>query len=76
MIYTTNTGDTWDLIAYKTLGSEYLLPLLLEVNSKHKDTFIFGGGIELSIPTIEDDEEITDRPDWLDDLDELGDEEG
>lgn len=75
MIYTTNTGDTWDLIAYKTLGSEYLLPLLLEANPMHKDTFIFGGGIELTIPVLEDDEEIIDRPDWLDDIDELGVEE-
>ncbi|KYD02633.1 hypothetical protein B4102_0227 [Heyndrickxia sporothermodurans] len=67
--YTTIQGDTWDLIAYRTLGSEYLLPLLLEENQKHRATLIFSGGVVLTIPDI-DTSEITDRPDWLGDEDE------
>jgi hypothetical protein len=67
--YTTVQGDTWDKIALKTLGSEYLLPLLLEENSKYRTTLIFSGGIELNIPDI-DTSDITDRPDWLGDEEE------
>ncbi|MEX3625831.1 tail protein X [Viridibacillus arvi] len=69
MIYTTNTGDMWDFIAYKTLGSEYLLPLLLDANPKYHDIYIFSGGIEIVIPDINTDI-ITDRPEWLAETDE------
>lgn len=68
--YTTIQGDTWDLIAYKTLGSEYLLPLLFDVNQKYRDTIIFSGEIILSIPDVEI-AEITDRPQWLGEDDDL-----
>lgn len=68
--YTTLQGDTWDLIAFKTLGSEYLLPFLLEVNQQHRNIMIFPGNIILEIPDIETDE-ITERPDWLGEEDEL-----
>lgn len=67
--YTTVQGDTWDLIAYKTLGSEYLLPLLLEANQKYRKVVIFSGGIVLNIPEVDTDE-ATDRPEWLDDEDD------
>lgn len=62
--YTTIQGDTWDHIAYKTLGSEYLLPLLLDVNSKHRKVVIFSGGVTLTIPDV-DTAEVTERPEWL-----------
>lgn len=67
--YTTIQGDTWDLIAYKTLGSEYLLPLLLEANQKYRKVVVFSGGIVLNIPEVDTDE-VTDRPEWLDDEDD------
>lgn len=68
--YTTIQGETWDLIAYKLWGSEYLFPLLLEANPNYRDTTFFSGGIVLNVPeiTIED---YTVRPDWLGDDDEL-----
>lgn len=62
--YVTKQGDTWDKIAYETLGSEYLLPLLLDANSKHRKVVIFSGGITLTIPDV-DTSEVTERPDWL-----------
>lgn len=68
--YTTVQGDTWDLIAFKTLGSEYLLPFLLEANQRYRNIMIFSGNIVLDIPDIETDE-ITERPDWLGEEDEL-----
>ncbi|KAB8126903.1 phage tail protein [Gracilibacillus oryzae] len=68
--YITKQGDTWDRIAYDALGSEYLLPLLLEVNKGHRQTVIFSGGIELNIPDI-DTTTYTERPDWLGEVDEV-----
>lgn len=62
--YTTIQGDTWDKIAYQTLGSEYLLPLLFEVNYQYRKVVIFSGGIVLNIPEVET-AEVTERPDWL-----------
>lgn len=68
--YVTVQGDTWDKIAYETLGSEYLLPILLEANSAHREVYIFSGGITLNIPEI-DTSEVTERPDWLGEDEEL-----
>ena len=62
--YSTVQGDTWDKIAYETLGSELLLPILLEANKQHRKVVIFSGGVNLVIPEI-DTTEITERPDWL-----------
>lgn len=72
-IYTTIQGDTWDRIAYQTLGSEYLLPFLLELkeNRQHQNTVIFSGGIEIVVPDI-NTEEISDvRPEWLGDVEDI-----
>jgi len=68
--YTTIQGDTWDQVAYKTLGSEYLLPLLLEANQKHRKTVIFSGDIILTIPDIEV-VAVSDRPEWLGEIEYL-----
>lgn len=51
--YTTITGDTWDLIAYKVYGNESYMTTLLEANQNYLDTIIFKGGIELTCPDIE-----------------------
>lgn len=68
--YTTVQGDTWDLIAYRLWRSEYLLPLLLEANPKHRDVIIFDGGIKLNVPDI-DTTTYTTRPAWLGEADKL-----
>lgn len=68
--YITNSNDTWDLIAYKTLGSEYLLPILLEENQQYRNTIIFPGGIKLSVPDI-DTSIYVNRPSWLGEDEEL-----
>lgn len=62
--YTTIQGDTWDLIAYRLWGSEYLLPLLLEANPKHRETLFFSGDVVLNVPTI-DITNYTPRPSWV-----------
>lgn len=68
--YTTIQGDTWDLIAYKLWGSEYLLPLLFEANPQCKDILIFEGGLLLNVPEVLV-EDVTERPEWLGEEDEL-----
>jgi hypothetical protein len=62
--YKTIQGDTWDSIAYKTLGSEYLLPLLLKENQKYRKTFVFASNITIKIPEIKE-ENTVEMPPWL-----------
>lgn len=68
--YTTIQGDTWDLIAYRLWGSEYLLPLLLEANPKHRDTIIFKGDVVLNVPII-NTAIYSQRPAWLGEHDDV-----
>ena len=67
--YTTVLGDTFDKIALEQLGSEYLLPLLLQENQNYRDVLIFSAGVEIIIPDTDLDE-YEAIPDWL-----IGDEE-
>ncbi|MFI3254533.1 MAG: phage tail protein [Eubacteriales bacterium] len=48
--YTTITGDMWDTVAYKTLGSERYTDKLMALNLKHRETVIFKAGVVLVIP--------------------------
>lgn len=50
MKYVTIQGDTWDSIAYKTVGSEYAMVEIMKANKEHLGTLIFDGGVELVIP--------------------------
>lgn len=50
--YTTTQGDTWDLIAYRQLGSERYTALLLEANTRYIHTVVFSAGIKLTIPEV------------------------
>ncbi len=50
-IYTTKSGDMWDMIALKTLGNEMYMSELIENNYKYRNVMIFEAGIKLNIPT-------------------------
>lgn len=50
MKYVTVQGDTWDSIAYKTVGSEYAMVEIMKANKEYLGTLIFNGGVELDIP--------------------------
>lgn len=63
--YVTRSGDTWDLIAKRTLGSEYYLTDLIDVNPDHRETVIFPAGITLTIPDIEPDMNPLSLPPWV-----------
>lgn len=68
-IYITKQGDTFDSIAYKILGNEYLFIDILQANYKYRNVIVFEAGVEIVIPDVEiDDEEGI--PEWLEDSEE------
>lgn len=51
--YTTVSGDTWDIVAYKAYGNEMYMDTLIKANIEYKDTYIFQAGVVLTLPEIE-----------------------
>ena len=64
MTYTTQSGDMWDWISYKTLGDCKYTDELINANRDHVDTFIFSAGVELTIPDITPEIKKTALPPW------------
>lgn len=54
-MYTTKSGDTWDVIAKEVYGNEYRADVLMAANAAHIETFIFQAGVELSTPALEEE---------------------
>lgn len=51
-MYRTESGDTFDLIAYKVMGSEsHMLDLML-ANPAYADVLVFDSGTMLTIPEL------------------------
>lgn len=49
--YIATNGDTWDSIAYKVYGDEFMCDQLCAANSrKHEDIVMFEGGEVVDIP--------------------------
>lgn len=48
--YTTISGDTWDIVAYKVYGNEMYMDILIKANLEYKDIYIFPAGAVLVIP--------------------------
>ena len=61
--YITIQGDTWDIIALKTMGSDKLMGQLIGANIEYADTVVFGAGKKLVVPeyTAPADEQL---PPW------------
>lgn len=51
--YTTVTGDIWDYIAYREMGSCQYTNLLIDANRQYIDVAIFSAGAVLNIPDVE-----------------------
>jgi phage tail protein X len=51
--YTTVSGDTWDIVAYKAYGNEMYMDTIIKANIEYKDTYIFPAGVVLTLPEIE-----------------------
>jgi phage tail protein X len=62
--YTTVAGDTWDGIAYRTLGSENYAVIILDANPEHNYVAKFSDGVELTIPDLPSPALPTSLPPW------------
>ena len=51
--YTTISGDMWDSVAYKTLGSADYADKLMQANLQYRELYIFPSGVVLELPVIE-----------------------
>ena len=50
--YVTSQGDMWDSIAYKQLGDERYMHLLIEANRQYREVVIFPANVTLVIPDV------------------------
>lgn len=64
--YRTVMGDTWDLIAYKTLGDGYKMDQLIAENPQYAEVFAFPAGITIRVPETEDETSRTNPPWFMD----------
>ena len=63
MTYSTKSGDTFDLISYRELGSCRFTEKLINANRRHVDVVIFKAGIELTLPDISTERKVS-LPPW------------
>ena len=61
--YTTISGDMWDKIAADQMGSVLHMDKLLKANASHAATFVFPAGVVLTIPELEEEENM-ELPPW------------
>lgn len=61
--YTTISGDMWDKIAYEQMGSVLYLDKLLKANVEYAALFVLPAGIVLTIPAVENEENL-ELPPW------------
>lgn len=61
--YRTIQGDTWDGVAYKLYGDETSMSALLASNTAHVETVVFGAGVVLAVPEI-NQEAASELPPW------------
>ena len=52
--YTTVQGDTWDMIAYRKLGSTDYTDQLVSANPDPDAKLLFPAGVTLRLPEIEE----------------------
>jgi len=48
--YTTQSGDMWDLIAYRQTGNLEQMENIMKANPEYTSTYIFPAGVVLNIP--------------------------
>lgn len=61
--YTTISGDMWDQIAYKQMGSVLYTDKLMKANAEYAAIVVFRAGVVLTIPEVED-RQNTELPPW------------
>ncbi len=66
-VYTTVSGDTWDLVAWKMYGKEVWADKIMQANMDKLDYMVFPDNLQLIIPDIESFSGTTvssDAPEW------------
>lgn len=53
--YTTISGDMWDGIAYKQMGNEKYMDILIKNNLKYRHVVVFSAGVALNIPEVQEE---------------------
>lgn len=53
--YTTISGDMWDGIAYKQMGNEKYMDILIKNNLKYRHVVVFSAGVVLNIPEVQEE---------------------
>lgn len=61
--YITKSGDQWDSIAYKMLGSVQYTDQLIRANLDYRNYYIFPSGITLNLPDVTSDT-YEELPSW------------
>lgn len=54
--YTTQEGDTFDLLALDMYDDEKMAHYIIQANPDYSDMIVFTGGVELQLPIISSDE--------------------
>ncbi len=61
--YETLQGDTFDMIALDFYNNEFLSSKIIEANPEQRTVLVFGAGIKLKVPVIEQQAAST-LPPW------------
>lgn len=61
--YKTIQGDTWDMIAYKQLGSTDYTDRLVCANLEYAGTILFPAGVTLRLPEVAEKQKVS-LPPW------------
>lgn len=62
--YMTRAGDTFDLLAIAAYDEEKMASYIIQANPLHTGTIIFGAGIKLKIPILNQTEKPSTLPPW------------
>ena len=63
--YETSQGDTWDLIAFRELGSCSRMRELMNANYEYRAYTVFPAGIKLVLPDVDEEDAVyLDLPPW------------
>ena len=62
--YTTQDGDTCDLLALDMYNDERLAHYIIEYNPDYADVIVFEGGVQLKLPVVEEAETSETVPPW------------
>lgn len=66
VIYSTNQGDTWDIIAYKVYGNESYMDELIRANPSQVYVATFPAGKKINVPKIDEQRENNlHKPPWM-----------